>query len=61
MVHGEHNKRGGGFALVILGALLFFLAPTVYGTSEGMGIAALAGGAVAGGAGFYKIRRQREK
>jgi ABC-type transport system involved in cytochrome bd biosynthesis fused ATPase/permease subunit len=32
MVHGEHNKskNNGGFALIILGALLLFLAPNIY-------------------------------
>ena len=55
MVHGEHNRaRGsGGFALIILGALLLFLAPNIYPQMPDMGLAALVGGAVVGGIGFY--------
>ncbi len=55
MVHNEHNKaRGsGGFAMIILGALLLFLAPNIYPQMPDLGVAALVGGAVAGGIGFY--------
>lgn len=55
MAHSAHNRsrRGGGFALVILGALLLFLAPNVYPGSPELGIAALAGGLAVGGLGFY--------
>ena len=55
MAHSEHNKsrNSGGFALVILGALLLFLAPNIYPTVPELGVASLAGGAVVGAAGFY--------
>lgn len=56
MAHREHNRgrQRGGFALIILGALLLFLAPTVYDpAAPSMGVAALAGGFVLGGMGFY--------
>lgn len=38
---------------MILGALLLFVAPNVYPSDPGAGIASLAGGAAAGGLGFY--------
>lgn len=55
MAHSEHNKarRKGGFALVIMGALLLFLAPTIYPTMPELGIILLAAGFVVGGLGFY--------
>lgn len=55
MAHNEHNrqKRGGGFALIILGALLLFLAPNIYGQFSELATASLIGGFVIGGIGFY--------
>lgn len=55
MAHSEHNRsrRSGGFVLVILGALLLFMAPGVYQTDQALGIAALVGGLAVGGIGFY--------
>ena len=55
MAHSEHNRsrRGGGFALVILGALLLFLAPNIFPFDQEMGVAALVGGLVIGSVGFY--------
>ena len=46
MVHSEHNRsrNSGGFALVILGALLLFLAPNIYSSYPGLGVASLVGG-----------------
>lgn len=63
MAHSEHNKRnGGGFALIILGALLLFLAPNIYPTTPELGIMALIGGIVIGGIGFYvRYIRNRTK
>lgn len=64
MVHGEHNKsrNNGGFALIILGALLLFLAPNIYGDMRELGTAALVGGAIVGSIGFYlKFFRWRGK
>lgn len=60
MAHSAHNRsrRGSSFALVILGALLLFLAPTIYPSMPEMGVAALIGGFVSGGAGFYGMRKQ---
>lgn len=55
MVHGEHNKsrNNGGFALIILGALLLFLAPNIYGDMRELGTIALVGGIIIGSIGFY--------
>jgi len=64
MVHSEHNKsrNSGGFALIILGALLLFLAPNINPTSPELGVFALIGGVAIGGLGFYiKFIRTRVK
>jgi len=64
MVHGEHNKsrNSGGFALIILGALLLILAPNIYTEMPGQGTIALFGGIVIGVIGFYlKFVRHRVK
>lgn len=64
MVHGEHNKtrNNGGFALIILGALMLFLAPNIYPNMPELGMMALFGGLIIGGTGFYlKFFRNRVK
>ncbi|MGH1520831.1 MAG: hypothetical protein ACRBB2_00395 [Nitrosopumilus sp.] len=64
MVHTEHNraKNNGGFALIILGALLLFIAPNIYPEMPGLGTMSLFGGMVIGGIGFYlKFIRGRLK
>lgn len=64
MVHTEHNrsKNSGGFVLIILGALLLFLAPNVNPTSPELGIMALVGGIIIGAIGFYiKFIKNRSK
>ncbi|RNJ80451.1 MAG: hypothetical protein EB829_00275 [Nitrosopumilus sp. H8] len=54
MAHSAHNRRNnGGFALIILGALLLFLAPSIHPTMPGLGTASLVGGLAIGGIGFY--------
>ena len=55
MAHNEHNRtrNSGGFVLIILGALLLFLAPNIYPTSSELGIMSLVGGLAIGGIGFY--------
>ena len=55
MVHGEHNKskNNGGFALIILGALLLFLAPNIYQDMRELGTMSLIGGITIGSIGFY--------
>ena len=55
MVHSEHNrsKSGGWFALIILGAILLFLAPAIHPEEPEMGVAAFAAGLVIGGLGFF--------
>ena len=55
MVHGEHNKskNSGGFALIIFGALLLFLAPQETTISSGLNVIAWIGGIVIGSIGFY--------
>ena len=64
MVHGEHNRsrNSGGFALIILGALLLFLAPNIYQDMRELGTMSLIGGIVIGSIGFYlKFFRGRVK
>ena len=64
MVHGEHNrsKNSGGFALIILGALLLFLAPQESTNEMGLGPIAWIAGIVIGSVGFYlKFFRWRVK
>ena len=64
MVHTEHNrsKNSSGFALIILGALLLFLAPNIYPEMPGLGTMSLLGGVIIGGIGFYlKFFRGRVK
>jgi hypothetical protein len=55
LVHKEHNrsKKSGGFFLVIFGALLLILAPTVYPSTPELGILSLIAGFIIGGLGFY--------
>lgn len=55
MAHSEHNrsKNSGGFALIILGALLLFLAPNIYPGMPELGTASLIGGIIVGAVGFY--------
>ena len=64
MVHGEHNRsrNNGGFALIILGALLLFLAPNIFEEMRELGTMALFGGVIIGSIGFYlKFFRGRVK
>ena len=55
MAHSEHNKskNSGGFALIIFGALLLILAPSINPSNPELGIIALIGGIIIGGIGFY--------
>ncbi|MGD2106828.1 MAG: hypothetical protein PVH93_04400 [Nitrosopumilaceae archaeon] len=64
MAHNQHNKsrNGGGFALIIFGALLLFLAPNIHPTDPTLGTIALIGGIAIGGIGFYiRFVRNRER
>jgi hypothetical protein len=64
MAHNQHNKsrNSGGFALIILGALLLFLAPNINPTDPILGTLALIGGIIIGSLGFYlKFIRNKEK
>lgn len=64
MAHSEHNKskNSGGFALIILGAILLFLAPNINPTDPQLGVMALIGGIIIGGLGFYiRFIRNRPK
>tara|TARA_Y100000590_G_scaffold377359_1_gene443550 strand:- start:344 stop:541 length:198 start_codon:yes stop_codon:yes gene_type:complete len=55
MAHSEHNrsKKGGGFFLIIFGALLLFLAPNLHTDNPELGIICLIFGILVGGFGFY--------
>ena len=63
MVHDEHNrpKKSGTFFLVILGALLLIIAPTIYPQTPELGILSFIGGFIIGGIGFYLrfMKKQR--
>jgi len=64
MAHSEHNKskNGTGFALIIFGALLLFLAPNINPGNPELGLMALIGGIIIGGVGFYlRFIRSRER
>jgi len=64
MAQSEHNKsrNSGSFVLIIFGALLLILAPTINPSSPVLGAIALIGGIVIGGIGFYlKFIRVRTK
>ena len=64
MAHSEHNKsrNSAGFALIIFGALLLFLAPNINPSNPELGLMALIGGIAIGGIGFYlKFIRSRER
>lgn len=64
MAHSEHNRtrNSGGFALIIFGALLLFLAPNINPSNPILGTIALIGGIIIGGIGFYlKFIRTRAK
>ena len=55
MAHTEHNKskRSSGFLLIIVGAILFMMAPTRLSDSPEMGWVVIIFGFIIGGFGFY--------
>lgn len=55
MAHSEHNKpkKSGAFFLIILGALLLIIAPTIHPSSPELGTLAFVFGFTVGGIGFY--------
>ena len=55
LAHSEHNrsKNSGGFVLILLGALLLFLAPNIYPEMPELGTMSLFGGIIIGAIGFY--------
>jgi len=55
MAHNQHNKgrKGGGFFLILLGALIFITAPIYLQDNPELGMAAIVFGFIAGGIGFY--------
>ena len=62
MAHREHNRSraGGGFFLILLGALLFITAPLYLQDSPSLGALAIGFGFAVGGLGFYlRFVRQR--
>jgi len=64
MVHGEHNRsrNSGGFALIILGALLLIIGPQEAIVPASLSVITWIGGMVIGGIGFYlKFFRWRIK
>lgn len=64
MVHTEHNrsKNSGGFALIIFGALMLFLAPNIHSEMPELATIAFIVGIIVGSIGFYlKFIRGRTK
>ena len=64
MAHSEHNrsKNSGGFVLIILGALMLFLAPNIHPEMPELGTMSLIGGFIIGGVGFYlRFIKSRKK
>ncbi len=64
MAHNQHNKSksGGGFFLILLGALIFITAPIYLQDNPELGFAAIAFGFCVGGIGFYiKFLKYRVK
>jgi hypothetical protein len=55
MAHSAHNKpkKSGAFFLIILGALLFIIAPSWFSDKPEFGLALIALGFLIGGLGFY--------
>lgn len=55
MAHNEHNKskKSGAYFLIILGALLFIVAPTWFSDRPEAGLALIAVGFAVGGIGFF--------
>ncbi len=55
MAHSEYNKpkKSGAFFLIILGALLLIIAPTIHPSSPELGTLAFVFGFAVGGIGFY--------
>jgi hypothetical protein len=64
MVHADHNKskNSGGFALIILGALMLIVGPQEAIIPKSMSVIVWIGGIIIGGIGFYlKFVRNRVK
>jgi hypothetical protein len=63
MAHSEHNKprKSGVFVLIIFGALIFVLAPTMLRDTPELGFVAIVFGFIIGGLGFYLrfVRKER--
>jgi len=55
MAHSEHNRprKSGAFFLIILGALLFISAPTLFSETPEFGMSLIVVGFAVGGLGFY--------
>jgi drug/metabolite transporter (DMT)-like permease len=55
LAHNEHNRprKSGGFFLIILGSLIFILAPITFGESPQTGMGFIVLGFIVGGIGFY--------
>ncbi|MCS5528036.1 MAG: hypothetical protein NZ747_02040 [Nitrosopumilus sp.] len=64
MVHGEYNrsKNSGGFALIILGALMLIIGPQEAIVPKSLSVIVWVGGMLIGGIGFYlKFIKNRVK
>ena len=64
MVHGEYNKskNSGGFALIILGALMLIVGPQEAIVPKSLSVIVWVGGMAIGGIGFYlKFIKNRVK
>ena len=64
MVHEDHNKsrNSGGFALIILGALMLIIGPQDAIVPKSLSVIVWVGGMAIGGIGFYlKFIKNRVK
>ena len=64
MVHEDHNKsrNSGGFALIILGALMLIIGPQEAIVPKSLSVIVWTGGIAIGGIGFYlKFIKNRVK
>ena len=55
MAHNEHNKprKSGSYFLILLGALLFIITPSLFSDKPEIGMALIVAGFAIGGLGFF--------
>lgn len=62
MVHDAHNRRvGSGMFMILVGCFLFIIGPLYLSETPALGAAAIVGGFLIGGLGFYVRYRAARK